>query len=300
MIMKGRNSLENRLFTPVSKGKSRALVVGCGGLCGAFFAGFLSTFGRILGPSFFDAIYAVSVGVYEATFYAANQSDTIENTWREHIDGIKLVNPFNAIIGQPVLKLEYLTEIFRNDISWLDTKAVLNGTTPTYTFTDLESGIPIYKRPQDEDELFNLMEASSALPVRKPIRVNGREYVDGTLSVGNFPVSKALEDGYEEILVLSSRPNGFYKKFAFNIASRTIALHASLKGRPLLSELCLKYGSRLKESNEIARNNPDKIELVEPDKQILVNILDCNKKRLNATVDLGSWYARNWLGFHGY
>lgn len=125
-----KSSESTQLFTPSTEGARRALAVGGGGTCGSTIAGILYTFGKELGPDFFDAVYACSVGVYPSTFYIANQPTTINNTWRELVDGTKLVNPFNILIGRPVLKLEYLTRIFKSGISWLDTKAVLNGVTP--------------------------------------------------------------------------------------------------------------------------------------------------------------------------
>ena len=53
----------------------KALVVGSGGLNGAYSAGVVAELGRQLGPKHFDAVYASSVGVYAATFLVANQPD---------------------------------------------------------------------------------------------------------------------------------------------------------------------------------------------------------------------------------
>ena len=285
--METTSLLEEKLLTPLTEGKSRALVVGGGGIHGAFFAGFVSTLGRNLPHDFFDAIYAVSVGVYEATFFASGQPDTIEETWREHVDGLKLINPFNILRGQPILKLEYLTEIFQNEISRLDTQAVLQNTTPTYALTDLETGETVYKKPTTHEEIFKFMEASSALPIRPPIEIGGREYVDGTLSVGGFPIKKALADGHEEILVLSSRPNGFYESPIFRAFSMTTRVRKLSRNglKP-----CLEYGRIRRESHEMAIRNPGRIDFIEPDRQILLGGLDTNKKRINRTNDMSSRY----------
>ena len=58
----------------------KALIVGSGGLKGAFEAGAVAKLCRVLGPDYFDAVYASSVGVFAATFFVANQPETIENT----------------------------------------------------------------------------------------------------------------------------------------------------------------------------------------------------------------------------
>jgi len=299
--MKTASTLERKLLTHLTEGKSRALIIGGGGIHGAFFAGFVSTLGRNLGHDFFDAIYAVSVGVYEATFFASGQPKTIERTWREHVDGLKLINPFNILRGRPILKLEYLTEIFQNEVSRLDTQAVLQNTTPTYALTDLETGEAVYKKPRNREEIFRYMEASSALPIRSPIEIDGRRYVDGNLSIGEFPVEKALEDGHEEILVLSSKLYGFHNDLSLRTISRTAKLANSfVRGKSNRIRLLSQYRNNLLESRKLAIRNPERIEIVEPDRQILFGFLDTNKRRINRTVDLGQKCAEDWLRDHGY
>lgn len=64
--------------------KKRILILGTGGLAGAYSAGFMAELGRKLGPNYFDEIYAYSVGSYIGTFYISKQPNTIENTWRKH------------------------------------------------------------------------------------------------------------------------------------------------------------------------------------------------------------------------
>lgn len=287
------------LFTSRTEGKSRALVVGGGGTFGAFGAGFLSTFCRAVGPDFFGAIYASSVGVYQATFYASNQPDTMEKTWREYISKIKLVKPLNVFVSKPVLNLEGLTEIYKNDTSRLDTKALMRGVIPVYVLTDLETGKAVYRKPSSEEEIFTLMEASCALPIRKPLSIDGRSYVDGGLSRG-YPISKALEDGHGEILVLSSRPSGFQSGLLTNVFPRIISSCARIMGQKVLSDLCIQYNLRLAEADALVSESKSRVELVEPEKEILNHILDNDHNRLNATFSLGSEHAATWLLSHGY
>jgi len=298
--MRQENTSKPRLLTPESNGKNRALVLGGGCASVGFIAGFLSKFSETIKPSFFKKIYPVSGSVYPATYYVSRQLDAIENAWRNLIDGHKLVNIFGPIFGEPMLKLEYLTELSRNGDTKLNVQAVLSGNNPTYAITELKTGIPIYKTPRNEEELIALMEASSALPVRKATRIDGIEYVDGTLSVGAFPIEIALKEGHDEILVLSTRPKGYYDRYHLDMFSRPFALYTHWTGQPMLSKLCRAYGSRQKETHMIARNNPDRVELVEPKEQILKHTMDCDNGRLNATVNLGIQQASEWLYRHGY
>jgi predicted patatin/cPLA2 family phospholipase len=102
--------------------KRRLLFLDGGGLNGAYSAGVIFVLGKYLPKDYFNAIYMSSVGVYAGTFFASGQFDTIENTWRNLVSGKQLINFLNPFIGKEILKLDYLTEIYRNQQSWLDQK----------------------------------------------------------------------------------------------------------------------------------------------------------------------------------
>lgn len=143
------------------------------------------------------------------------------------------------------------------------------------------------------------MEASCALPIRKPTSIDGNEYADGSFSVG-YPIQKALEDGHEEILVLSSRPRDYHKKQAFRRALRAAAFYSHIISRPSLEKLCHQYGSHLQQADDLVVKNPERVEMIEPERQILWGILDTNKKRINNSFDMGMKCAEKWLSSHGY
>lgn len=182
----------------------KALVLGTGGLRGAYSAGVAATLCRELGSDHFDGIYAASVGVFAGAFYASGQPDTIEETWREHVDGNKLVNYRNAWSGKPVLDLNYLTGLFNDRISYLDIDQIFRKEKDlVFVMTDVASGQVNYSRP-DRDTIFDLMKASSCLPLfHPPISINGGAYVDGGLN-DPYPYQLAQVEGYEDVTVVSN------------------------------------------------------------------------------------------------
>lgn len=186
----------------------RALVVGGGGLAGAYGAGVVATLCRKLGHDYFDTVIASSVGVFAATFFAANQPSTIENTWRHLVDGRKLVNLFNPLFGREILDLEYLAEIFQNEKSALNVRRVFSsGVRIIYVLTQYPTGVVEHRIPTFDD-IFDLMRASSALPlVHRPVLIDGRRYTDGGLS-DSLPIGKALEENYDEIVAVYNKPRG--------------------------------------------------------------------------------------------
>lgn len=296
---------KKKLFTPKTKFKSRVLV-GCGGILksGAFMAGWLARLSYEFGPEFKDffngGMYLTSVSVYDGTFALANQPKTIINTWKNYISGSKLANKLNYFIGRETIKLRYLTRIFKNQVSWLDTKAVLKGKRPNYVVTNLETGKVEYKKPKNAHEIFEWMEAACTIPgLSKTKRINGKIYCDGGLSVG-FPISKALKEA-DEIIVLMGRPIINYKETKISkFASKIHILLLKIRGRKIESKLCEDYNKKLKNAEDIAISHPEKVEIVSPEKSNLSHGLDTSDERISETVDLGWIQAGKWLFEHGY
>ncbi len=261
----------------------RALVLGVGGLQGAYSAGVATVLGKEVGKDYFNALYASSVGVFAGTFLVAGQPDTIERTWKDHVDGRKLINPFNLLHGKPLLNLEYLIGIFQNDVSHLDVSAVLHSkTTVFYVVTNKNTKEAAYIQPTQET-IFDAMKASAALPGAYPaVHLNGGLYVDGGLS-DPFPVAKAMNDGYEEVLFISNKPIGLFVGPWFDFISRT------------LGKEFLLYRQRIEEGERYLEQHPD-VTIIRPQRELpLRSILDTNKARLEATVDIGKEDAYAFL-----
>ncbi len=178
---------------------------------GAFIVGALQTFYEKLGPSYFDAIFATSVGVFEQAFFASGQIFFMENTWREYVHGFQLINPFNPLRGRAILDLDYLVELFQSDRSRLDVEAMKASNLDLFTFiTDAVTKEPVCINLK-EHNVFEIMKATCALPVIYPkkIYIDGRRYVDSWLAPQQkfkATLVKALE-GYDEVIGIVNYQN---------------------------------------------------------------------------------------------
>lgn len=265
----------------------RALVAGCGGLNGAYDAGVLSELGRQLGPTYFDAVYAASAGVFAAAFLVANQPNTIENTWRNLVDGTKAVNFANVFRGRAILDLEYLIEIFQNEKSRLDVEAIFASPVPlTLVVTDYATGIAQYVQPK-RGTIFPLMIASAAMPVvHWPVRVGGGFYFDGGLS-DPLPAAKAIADGYDHVVAVTNKPDGAYvgKRFNFSTFASGMLPHQT-------SHLIKTHKYRVMAVEQLMRED-SRVTVIRPRESLpLRHILDTDKQRLNETVQRGIDDAR--------
>ena len=189
-----------------------ALVVEGGGLRGAFPVGVLQVLLARFGADAFDGIFAVSSGVFASTFFLAGQGAEMEAIWRDRVCGNQLVDHRNWFTRKPVLRLDYLIDLFKGPAR-LDLDRVM-GSRPflEYVLSDHDTGRPVYVDAKRHD-IFDLMRASSALPhvYPLPVRIAGRNFFDGGQS-DPIPVQRALAFGATHIVVVRTRPAGYVKK----------------------------------------------------------------------------------------
>lgn len=186
---------------------SKALVLGPGGLRGAYSGGVVATLGRKLGRDHFDALYCCSAGSYTGSYFVSGQPDMIEAIWRECVHGKLLMRWRNVFrVGQPVLDLFYLNNVLRSEAYKLSVEDVLQSPVKmVMVATDHQTGVAHYFSPKTSEEFFLQVRASAAAPYLHPkVLINGKEYVDGHLSDA-FPIEKALADGHDEILVVCNQ-----------------------------------------------------------------------------------------------
>lgn len=244
----------------------RALVLGSGGLSGAYDAGVAATLCRELKSGYFHSIYASSVGVYAAMFFAANQPDIIEEVWRNHVHGLQLVNPFN-LWRKPILGLSYLHKLFTKPPFMLDTRVIMNGTTRIcFVATDCTLHRPTYFTPKQEEEILLFGRASAAVPFMHPsVEIQGRMYNDGCLT-DLLPVQKALDDRHDGVIVISN-------KHPYHLRS--------------LRNMRPSYHKRWHRIEEVLGGD-SRVKVIRPKSKLpgFLNF-DSRKQRINQLVDLG-------------
>lgn len=265
-----------------SGGKS-ALVVEGGGLRGAYAVGVLRSLYDFGGPEQFDAIYAVSSGVFAATYFAAGQVSEMESTWRDLVHGSLLVNYSNILRGKSVLRLDYLIDLFKGPVK-LDLERVFKSRPSIiYNLTNFQTGAPSYFDAKRAD-IFDLMRASSALPCvyRNPIYIDGDRYIDGGIS-DPIPVFKAIKDGFSDIVVILTRPRG-YEKSRQSYLVANLCLRGSTAARNAFLNAHKMYNKSLR----IIESPPSGIRIVaiRPN-HLRIHRLTRDRETIIATIEQG-------------
>ncbi|MBO5378251.1 MAG: patatin family protein [Ruminiclostridium sp.] len=78
--------------------------------------------------------------------------------------------------------------------------------------TNIETGLSEYYPVTCEDRTWQLLRASSSLPILfPPVEINGKKYMDGGIT-DSIPFERAFEDGCDKVIVVLTRERGFVKK----------------------------------------------------------------------------------------
>lgn len=260
----------------------RALIIGPGGLRGAYGGGVVATLCRALGHGYFERIYGCSAGAYTGSYAASGQPDQIESIWRECVHADLLVDLARVFSGKrPILDLFYLNEVLRSERYHLSIEDMLaSPTTLEIVATDRETARPRYFVPRSEETFFLQIRASAAVPVFHPeVNIGGRVYVDGGLS-DPIPLEKALADGYDEIMIVCNRPLGDMGLLA-KIFLRTYVVVAGQRG-------ILQLRKRVEAAARLAMNPDRRVHVISPSQALPHRWqFDSRHRTLNQLVDLG-------------
>lgn len=131
--------------------------------------------------------------------------------------------------------------------------------------TQLESGEPFFLEYKKQD-LFQMIQATSSMPLlAKPVEIDGFHYLDGgpSMAVG---VKKALDDGYEKIVLILTREKGYRKKPFKKLRRMTIdrkykkypRFCYALKHSPMRYNMLMDEIDRLEDAGKIFVIRPQK------------------------------------------
>lgn len=149
--------------------------------------------------------------------------------------------------------------------------------------TNVETGNAEYIKITNGEKGLEALRASGSMPfVSKCVEVNGSKYLDGAIS-DPIPLQKALDEGYEKIVVVLTRPenyskhkeqlpyNLFYRKYPNFIKTASYQFEKYNKTLALIK----KY------------ENEGKIVVLRPSKDLKIARVEKNLKKLRAIHQLG-------------
>ncbi len=234
-----------------------------------------------------DKIFAVSAGGLNALNFLSKQKGrakkatlltfkskefkSISNVIRKH----SFVD-FNYYFNQLEKELPFDYETFKN-----------NPTDLCVVATSLKDGTAAYFNKSSLEDFNEAIKASASLPfVAKPIEIDGNLYLDGGDS-DPIPFKKALEEGFDRIIVITTRPKGFRKDPEISNYRKRLIKFAFKKYPEYMNALQESHKNYNKCIDELESEN-SKVFIIQPSEDIKLKHLETNEKKLDYYYNLGT------------
>ena len=279
---------------------SAILLLEGGSLRGLFTAGVLDTF--MENDVYFPAVAGVSAGALNALNYVSHQpgrSASINLRYRH--DG-RYFGPKAALRGGSLFGLNFMLHDVKKEVPYDEDTYAHGGMRMIAVATNAETGKPAYFEKGKTDFDFNeAVRASASLPLASaPVMLDGQPYLDGGCACP-IALNWALEQGFEKIVVVTTREKGFRKK---QPGQRMVDLYDDFYGdKPLFLATMLtqemRYNALMDQLDELEEGG--RVFCVRPQEPITIGRFEGDTEKLLALYNRGHREGREVLaGMQAY
>ena len=279
---------------------SAILLLEGGSLRGLFTAGVLDTF--MENDVYFPAVAGVSAGALNALNYVSHQpgrSASINLRYRH--DG-RSFGPKAALRGGSLFGLNFMLHDVKKEVPYDEDTYAHGGMRMIAVATNAETGKPAYFEKGKTDFDFNeAVRASASLPLASaPVLLDGQPYLDGGCACP-IALNWALEQGFEKIVVVTTREKGFRKK---QPGQRMVDLYDDFYGdKPLFLATMLtqemRYNALMDQLDELEESG--RVFCVRPQEPITIGRFEGDTEKLLALYNRGHREGREALaGMQAY
>jgi predicted patatin/cPLA2 family phospholipase len=272
---------------------SLAIVIEGGGLRGAFAVGVLAELAAILErPA--THVYATSSGAPNAAYFATGQIASGVEIWERRTHGAQLVDYKNLVGPRPVMKIDELVAVFRDEIRLDAARLATSPSALHIAVTNVESGAGELVQATP-DNLFELLHAAMAIPIAygRVVPVAGGRYIDGGFRAP-LAIREALAREPSKVVAVLTKPRGHRRK-------RSV-VGGWLQGRsypefPHLREAIADKWSHYNATMDLVDTLEDsgRILALRPPGDLPVTRLSRSRERIHATIELGRETVRGQL-----
>lgn len=232
-----------------------------------------------------DAIYATSAGVLFGVNYISGQRGRAIRYNKRFCSDKRYMGIYSLITSGNIINKNFAFYEVPLKLDLFDQETYSRSTTKMIaTVTNVHSGKVEYIEVEDVLRQMEVLRAASAMPfVSQKVELNGQLYLDGGLA-DSIPLRKCQEDGYDRIIVVETRPEGYRKsKPNATIAKLFYSKYPNLV--ETINNRYIAYNEVLQEIDSL--NEKGDILLVRPTKDLKLGRIESNPDRLQEMYDLG-------------
>lgn len=235
-----------------------------------------------------DCIIGVSAGALFGVNYFSNQPKRALDYNIKYCNDKRYMSVRSLILTGNIVNKKFAYYKVTKELFPFDEKTFENNHKDFYAVaTNVETGEAEYLKIDKPVEQLEELRATSAMPLlSRIIKVKGKRYLDGAVA-DSIPVNKAIELGYDKIVVILTQPLGYQKK---ELTEKEIKkINKRYKKYPKFIDASM---TRPKRYNEMLDNikkleQEKRIFVVRPSKKIDINPVKKTEKELYEAYDLG-------------
>ena len=259
------------------------LVLEGGGLRGIYTAGVLDE--MLKDKIKVDAIIGVSMGALIGINYKSKQPERAIRYNLKYCKDKRYMGLHSLIKTGNIANKEFAYYKVPNELDKFDYDTYKKSKIKMYvTVTNLETGEAEYIEIKDAKDNIEYLRASSSIPgVSRIVEVGDKKYLDGGIA-DSIPVKKALELGYDRVIVVLTRPIEYRKKL-----TEMKWLQARYKKYPKFKKAIASrnknYNKTVDEIIKLEKNN--KVFCIRPSRQVKISRVEKNERIILEQYNLG-------------
>jgi len=232
-----------------------------------------------------DAIIGVSMGALVGVNYVSNQPGRAIRYNLKYCKDKNYISLRSLLKTGDIVNKELAYEKIPDKLDPFDYKAFDQSKIKFYcTVTNLETGKAEYIEIKDSKKQMDYLRAGGSMPgLSNIVEIQSHKYLDGGIA-DSIPVKKAIEMGYDKIIVVLTRPIEYRKK-----DSDMKYLQNRYKNYPKFQETIKNRNKNYNETVEeiIQLEQDNKIFVIRPTRKVKIKRIEHNPVRIKEQYDLG-------------
>lgn len=236
----------------------------------------------------FNGVFGVSAGALTGVNFVAGQPGRTAEVNLNYVNDKRYLGLRNLILHHSIFNFDFLFGEISETLLPFDWKKFSQSPCAfTAVSTNCLTGQPVYSEKGSCDNIFTAIRASASMPLLAPVvQVDGVPCLDGGCSV-SIPYQRAMEEGYDKIVVVTTREHGYRKPLVGRPLARAYARH--YRKYPQLVRAVLDTPRRYaRELDEIDRlEAAGRIFVIRPPKPITISKTEKDTAKLQALYKEG-------------
>lgn len=235
-----------------------------------------------------DGVFGVSAGALTGANIISRQPGRTARINLDYVNDKRYLGVRNLILHKSLFNFDFLFGEVCDTLVPLDRETFESSPCRfTAVSTSCNTGKPVYSEKGSCSDIYAAIRASASLPLLAPmVTVDGEPCLDGGMSI-SIPYRKALDEGYDKIVVITTREHG-YRKGPVSMASARLYTRFYRKYPELLKGILSVPRRYNRELIEIDRlESEGKIFVIRPPKPVTVSRAEKDTKKLQALYDEG-------------